>query len=117
MICMGLLKGITVNLITRVSTGKDAFNRDIMTEVTEQVENVLVAPISQSDVAVIDELSLNGKKARYWLAIPKGDTHIWEDAEVEFFGERWKTVGYPTEGIDDLIPLEWNKKVVVERYG
>jgi hypothetical protein len=66
---------------------------------------------------VISELSLNGKKALYQLAIPKGDTHQWEDAEVEFFGERWKTVGYPTMGIEEMIPLDWNKKVLVERYG
>ena len=53
----------------------------------------------------------------YWLAVPKGDNHHWEDAEVEFFGERWHTVGNPTQGIEDLIPLDWNKKVVVEKYG
>lgn len=104
-------------LITKDSSGRDAFNRPILTETRETVENVLVAPLSQTDVAIISELSLNGKKARYQLAIPKGDSHSWEDAEVEFFGERWKTVGFTTMGIEDLIPLDWNKKVVVERYG
>ena len=76
-----------------------------------------IAPLSQTDVAVINELSLNGKKAKYQLAIPKGDTHIWEDADVEFFGARWHTVGFSTEGIEDLIPLDWNRKVMVERCG
>lgn len=114
---MGLLKGISVVLITKTSTGRDAFNRPIETETRTTVENVLVAPLSQTDVAVINELSLNGKKAKYQLAIPKGDTHIWEDAEVEFFGVRWKTVGFSTEGMEHLIPLDWNKKVMVERCG
>lgn len=114
---MTLLHGITIYLISKAVTGRDAFNREITEEIREPVENVLVAPISQTDVAVVNELSLNGKKASYWLAIPKGDTHQWEDAEVEFFGARWHTVGYSTEGIDALIPLEWNRKVVVERYG
>jgi len=50
------------------------------------------------------------------LAIPKGDTNIWEDQEVRFFGERFRVFGKPLQGIDDLIPLEWNKKVTVERY-
>ena len=104
-------------LITKTGTGKDAFNHPITTETRTTVENVLVAPVSQTDVAVVNELAMNGKKALYQLAIPKGDTHSWEDAEVEFFGERWKTVGYSTIGIDDLIPLEWNRKVLVERYG
>ena len=114
---MGLLKGISVVLITKDSTGRDAFNRPITTETRTTVENVLVAPLSQTDVAVINELSLNGKKAKYQLAIPKGDTNTWEDAEVEFFGARWRTVGFSTEGIEDLIPLDWNRKVMVERCG
>jgi len=114
---MGLLKGISVVLITKDSTGRDAFNRPITTETRTTVENVLVAPLSQTDVAVINELSLNGKKAKYQLAIPKGDTHIWEDADVEFFGARWHTVGFSTEGMEHLIPLDWNKKVMVERCG
>lgn len=104
-------------LITKTGTGKDAFNRPITTETRTTVENVLVSPVSQTDVAVVNELAMNGKKALYQLAIPKGDTNSWEDAEVEFFGERWKTVGYSTIGMEDLIPLEWNRKVLVERYG
>lgn len=104
-------------LITKTGTGKDAFNRPITTETHTTVENVLVSPVSQTDVAVVNELAMNGKKALYQLAIPKGDTNSWEDAEVEFFGERWKTVGYSTIGIEDMIPLEWNRKVLVERYG
>lgn len=50
------------------------------------------------------------------LAIPKGDAHEWENKEVRFFNKRWKIFGIPLEGIEDLIPLEWNKKVMVERY-
>ena len=42
--------------------------------------------------------------------------HDWTDTKVEFFGKTWKTVGEPVEGIEENIPLRWNKKVVVERY-
>ena len=75
---MAILKGIPVVLITKTSTEKDAFNRPIETEARATVDNVLVSPLSQTDVAVISELNLNGKKARYQLAIPKGDTHNWK---------------------------------------
>lgn len=112
-----LLKGISVDLITKASTGKDAFNRDIMTETVVTVENVLVSPLSQSGDEIINELNLNGKRAKYQLAIPKGDANNWEDAEVEFFGERWRTIGFSTIGIEEMIPLDWNRKVVVERVG
>ena len=114
---MGLLKGITVTLCRRTSAGKDEFNRDIWEEERIQVENVLVAPISQTDTEILSELSLSGKKARYQLGIPKGDTHVWEDSVIEFFGARWQATGFATMGIDELSPLGWNRKVVVERYG
>lgn len=115
---MALLSGITVVLITKEQTGTDAFNRPIETDVRQNVDNVLIAPVSQtSGLDVINELSLNGKKATYILGIPKGDTHNWEDAEIEFFGERWRSVGMTTQGLEHLIPLDWNKKVLVDRYG
>lgn len=114
---MALLKGIDVILYEKTLSGKDAFNREIWEEKPVKVHNVLVSPLSQSGEDIISEMSLNGKKALYQMAIPKGDTHTWEDSTVEFFGEKWRTVSFSTIGIDDLIPLEWNRKVVVERYG
>lgn len=112
---MGRLKGITIKLITKEKTGEDPFGSTVFSYVEQEVENVLIAPVSSQEV--IDKLTLYGKKAEYTLAIPKGDTHNWEDAEVEFFGQRWKTIGIPLEGIEDLIPGRWNKKVTVERFG
>ena len=114
---MGFLKGIPVVLIDKVQTGKDDFNRPIYEDRWETVENVLVAPLGQTGEEILSELSMSGKKAQYVLGIPKGDAHTWEDREVEFFGARWRTVGYSVMGIEDMIPLEWNRKVVVERNG
>ena len=39
-----------------------------------------------------------------------------ENRIVEFFGAKWHTVGFPIQGIDEMIPLKWNKKVTVEKY-
>ena len=114
---MAFLKGIDVILHTKTSAGRDAFNREQFTETEITVKNVLVSPLSQEDTAIINELSLNGKKARYILGIPKEDTHNWEDSVIEFFGEKWKSTGFSTKGIDHLVPLDWNRKIVVERYG
>ncbi|MBO5628862.1 MAG: hypothetical protein J5965_07260 [Aeriscardovia sp.] len=108
------IKGITVILLEKEEIEKDAFNRMQYEEVEEKVENVLVAPASSDDV--ISQLNLTGKKAVYSLGIPKGDTHNWVDRRVKFFGKTWKTIGIPQEGIEELIPLDWNKKIEVERY-
>lgn len=109
------LKGITITLINRVQTGEDDFGAIIYDDIEISVNNVLVAPTSSDDI--VNQMSLTGKKAVYTLAIPKGDTHDWEDKEVKFFNQRWQTFGVPLEGIEDMIPLDWNKKVMVERYG
>lgn len=110
-----MIQGITVTLYQKKETGTDAFNRPIYEEVAEQVANVLVSPTQETEV--LDVLNLTGRKAVYTLAIPKGDTHDWENVKVEFFGKTWRTIGMPISGIDDLIPLQWNTKVRVENYG
>ncbi len=106
------MRGITVTLYERTQTGTDPANRPIYTETPVPVENVLVAPLS--DEEVLQTLDLTGRRARYQLGIPKGDTHTWENCRVAFFGEVWRVIGHPTEGIDELIPLAWNKKIKVE---
>ena len=111
---MSMIKGITVTLINKQQVGEDPFGAPIYDDVEVKVDNVLVSPTSSEDI--VNQLSIDGRKAVYTLAIPKGDTNNWENAEVYFFGEHWRTFGIPTEGIDHLIPLDWNKKVMVERY-
>ena len=111
---MGKLHGITITLYSRTQTGTDAFNRPIFTETAEQVENVLIGEPSTDDIT--EELNISGKKIAYTLGIPKGDTHIWTNRTVEFWGERFETVGKPMRGIQDLIPLDWDQNVKVARH-
>ena len=111
---MAYICGITVTLIKLVTTGYDDYGQPIQTEQSVEVNNVLVNPIS--DAEAVEIFNLEGKKAVYQLAIPKGDTNTWENNYVEFFGRRWKVIGPEIQGIDSMIPLDWNKKVRVERY-
>ena len=108
------LRGITVTLVEKTKTGEDALGAPIYTEAETEVGNVLVSPTSTDDAATAQNLT--GKKAAYTLAIPKGDTHEWEDRDVIFFGRRWHTIGITLQGIEDLVPLSWHKKVMVEYY-
>lgn len=109
------MRGISITLYTTTQTGTDEFNRPIYAETPVTVENVLIGEPSTDDI--VAEINMTGKRLAYTLAIPKGDINDWTDKTVEFFGERFKTIGEPTQGIDHLIPLSWNKKVKVERYG
>lgn len=108
-------KGITVILYERSESGTDGFNRPIYTETPVEVANVLIGEPSTDEIT--NEINLSGKRLAYTLAIPKGDSHVWTDRKVSFRGQTFHTIGEPTQGIEDLIPLSWNKKVKVERYG
>ncbi len=111
---MGWLKGITVTLYEKTETGKDPLGDPIYKETPVEVNNVLVSPVSTSDIT--EDTNIDGRKLVYTLAIPKGDTHIWENRRVNFFERDWRVSGCPQEGIEGLVPLSWNKKVQVESY-
>lgn len=111
---MAMIKGMTVTLINKREVGRDPFDKPILEDMEVEVDNVLVRPTSTEDV--INTKDLTGRTAVYTLAIPKGDTNTWENQEVRFFGERWRVFGIPLQGIEEMIPLDWNKKVMVERY-
>ena len=108
------MRGITITLHNKVQTGTDEFNAPIYSDQDVSVDNVLVGEPSGDEI--VQDLNLYGKRLAFVLAIPKGDTHDWTDVEVSFFGQRFRTYGEPTQGMEHLIPLSWNKKVKVERY-
>ena len=109
---MAWIKGITVYLTVRTRTGTNAFNAPVYADTEEAVDNVLITPLS--DTEILDTLNLTGKRAVYELSIPKGDAHDWTDTTVRFFGRTWRTIGMGREYIDALTPLDWNRKVQVE---
>lgn len=109
-----MIQGITVKIGVKTQDGVDAFNKPIYTYTFEDVENVLVGEPTTDDIT--SSTDLYGKKVAYTLGIPKGDTHNWNDTLVMFFGSTFHTFGFPVQGIDENIPLSWNKKVKVEAY-
>lgn len=108
------IKGINVILLKKVEKGKDPFGNLIFEDEKIQVSNVLVGQPTTDEIT--NSLNLYGKKIVYTLGIPKGDTNIWESQEVIFFNKKFKTFGSVVEGIEDMIPLDWNKKVMVCSY-
>lgn len=111
---MGRITGRSIILYDKQQIGVDGFNRPVYEDAPVTVDNVLIGEPSQQEV--IDTLNLTGKRVAYTLGIPKGDTHTWTDRKVEFFGETFRVIGHPIGGQEELIPLDWNKKAMVERY-
>lgn len=112
---MTMIQGITVQLNECKKSGQDEFGHSTYADDWVEVENVLVAPASTTEI--LETMNLTGKKAVYNLAIPKGDSHVWQDHLVKFFDSTWRVIGFPQEGIEANIPLDWNQKWQVERYG
>lgn len=110
-----MIKGIDITLYVETTTGEDGFREPLCEETPMTVHNVLVGEPSTEDIAT--ELQLNGHHLAYVLALPKGDEHDWNNVHVSFFGQDFRTYGAITQGIEAMIPLCWNKKVKVERYG
>ena len=108
------IHGIPIELAVKVQTGTDSFNHPVYDTEWVTVDNVLIGQPSTEEIT--DELNLSGKRLDYLLGIPKGDTHDWEDTQVRFLGQVYQTIGAPTQGIESMIPLSWNKKVKVMRY-
>ena len=109
-----MLRGEPVVYVGRVQSGVDPFGQPRWDEVEETVENVLIAPVSSSDI--VDNQELHGVTELYRLGIPKGDAHDWTRCKVRFWGKTWESVGTPQRGIDDLIPLAWGQNVTVKRF-
>lgn len=108
-----MLKGIDVILYEKTKTGEDGFHDPVYEERPVTVHNVLVGQPTAEEITT--ELQLTGRCIAYTLAIPKGDTHNWDNVRVAFFGKTFRTCGGVVQGIEALIPLRWNKKVQVER--
>ena len=110
-----LIKGKTIILYDRIQVGVDAFNHPVYQETPVSVENVLITPVDTKDIT--GDYQRHGKRQVYELSIPKKNTNVWENREVEFYGKRWQTIGFPQDLIEENVPLDWNRKVRVERYG
>lgn len=110
------IKGIPITLYERTQTGKDGFNRPIYEETAIIIDNVVVGQPTTDDITT--EINLSGKTIAYVLAIPADDIHVWENTTVEFYDQKWRTVGIPQQYMDGFMGADfpWNKKVKVERY-
>lgn len=110
------MKGVTVTLKSKTQTGLDDFGQPTYTETDIAIADVLVGEPSTEDVQ--NALTAYGKRIAYTLAIPKGDSNNWYKAKVVLpapWNATFNVIGDATIGIEDNIPLRWNKKVHIER--
>lgn len=106
--------GETIILYQKTQTGVDSMNMPVYEEIPVSVDDVFIGyPTGEEKIS---ELTATGRHWVYTLGIPKGDTHDWENARVEFHGRTWRTFGAPVKGIPELMPFQWGMNVKVEAY-
>lgn len=110
---MGKIKGVSIVLHVRTEAGTDMLGNPVYTTEDVTVDNVIWNVSTADDL--IDKNRLEGTLELYTLAIPKGDTHVWLENTVSFNGKTFHCYA-ESEGIPELTPLAWCKKVFVERY-
>lgn len=109
-----MIKGTDIKLLNRRQIGTDGFDNPVYEWHEETVHNVLIGQPDPADQPA--NINLYGREIAFNLGIPKGDTHDWRDKIVEFFGEKFMTIGIPQQGIEANIPGPWHKIVRVVRY-
>ena len=109
----GLLHGVDIYYIRKIEVGRDPLNTPIYEENPEPVHDVLIGPSTSSEATESGDLT--GRREQCQIGIPKGDTHDWTNCTVEFWGKRWRSIGFPERGIEDMVPTRWHQKVTVER--
>ena len=111
-----LLSGVTVTLYEKTQTGVDAFNRPVYEETAVPVSNVLIQPMERTTDVPTESTDLTGEKTSYILGIPKTDADDWKNRRGDFFGSSFRTESGEWQGIDELIPGDWNRKILCRRY-
>lgn len=112
-----MFKGITVLLHIKKRVGTDDFGTSEYEDGgIVEIKNVLIGQPSEMDVTTANQM---GKHIAYTLGIPVSDGHDWTDADVEFWGRKFRTVGITVQGMGGLVPPVWGevrKNIVVEAY-
>ena len=110
------MKTIEITLMKKTQAGTDPLGQPIYTTEPVKVAGVLVGEPTSDEIN--NAITMYGKRAQYTIAIPKGDANTWEDTTVILpapFDGTFRTIGYPKAGIEENIPLKWNKKILVEK--
>ena len=111
---MARITGESVKVEKKTQIGTDDFGAPIYSTEWVTVVNVLVCQPSSSDIT--DALTMYGAKVVYTLCLPKGDANDWRDTRVELTNRGiFHTIGDVIEYTEANVPLDWNKKVNLER--
>ncbi|MBF0911167.1 MAG: hypothetical protein HXK61_00060 [Atopobiaceae bacterium] len=105
---MAVIKGVPVKVI-RASVTTDEHGNEIPdTETYEQVDNVLPAPVSTTDLS---ESRPNGDRVDMMFHFPKTYKRSLRGAFIEYNNVRFSVVGDPQPYLDSLTPLDWDRPV------
>lgn len=108
-----MIQGRQITLHRPQKSGTDAFNAEVIEWEDEVIDDVLIEPLSTSDLS--DTLRPNGDSVTAKLHLPKTYTKDTRGCECSFGGARYKVKGAPIAYQVENTPTRWNYPIEVER--
>lgn len=107
------MNGTTVTVLRDVENGTDEFGSPVATVMTEQVDNVLIAPVSDKDLS--GSIRPDGIEVALVLHFPKTYTTSLRGTRIKLDGQTYAVIGDPVGYMPENTPGPWNRPVQVER--
>lgn len=108
-----MIRGRQITLHRPKSTSVDGFNNQVIEWEDETIKNVLIEPLSTTDLTTIERV--NGDKVSLKLHLPKTYQLDTRGCECTVDGYRYKVIGAPTPYMQENTPTKWNYPIEVER--
>jgi hypothetical protein len=102
------MKGITLTFVKQVSNGTDSFNNPTYTTSNVEVEDCLVAPITEPATAR-EQQAMEQSKDQIRIHLPKASTADVSDSELTWNGKVFHIDSDSVVFMDENTPTRWNR--------
>lgn len=102
------MKGITLTFKLYTETSKDAMGNPVMAETNIDVDDCLIAPISEPSNAR-EQQALEQSRDQVRIHLPKAFTGDVSNSEVVWGGKTFKVDSDSVEFMADNTPTRWNR--------
>lgn len=107
------MQGITLTFERRIQTGTDAFNNPTFTVEEVEVEDCLIAPVTEPATAR-EQQAINQARDQVRIHLPKAFTGNVSGSRVEWDGKLFELDSDSVSFMSDNTPTRWNRYVRAE---
>lgn len=102
------MTGTTLTFVKKVANGTDSFNDPTYTTTEVEVEDCLIAPITEPATAR-EQQAMEQSKDQVRIHMPKASTEDVSDSDVVWDGKTFHTDSDSVVFMDENTPTRWNR--------